>query len=134
VKQVTKTGKNKIGVLGLSFKPGTDDLRESPIVSLIENLIGKGYSISIYDEEVFLARIHGANKRYIEHTIPHISSLLKESIEEVVDQNEVLVVAKKGKSFEERVAGLNHGSIVIDLVRIFSNPSRRPAYYEGICW
>jgi GDP-mannose 6-dehydrogenase len=134
VNQVRKTGKNKIGVLGLSFKPGTDDLRESPIVSLIENLIGKGYSISIYDEEVSLARIHGANKRYIEHSIPHISSLLKERIEEVVAQSEVLVVAKKVKSFEESVAGLNHGSIIIDLVRIFSDPSSRPAYYEGICW
>jgi GDP-mannose 6-dehydrogenase len=106
VDPVRKTGKNKIGVLGLSFKPGTDDLRESPTVSLIENLIGKGYSISIYDEEVSLARIHGANKRYIEDTIPHISSLLKERIEEVVDRSEVLVVAKKAKSFEEGVAGL----------------------------
>ena len=81
-----------------------------------------------------LARIHGANKRYIEHSIPHISSLLKDSIDEVLDQSEVLVVAKKGKCFEESVASLNHGSVVIDLVHIFSDPSRRPAYYEGICW
>jgi len=134
VDQVKKTGKNKIGVLGLSFKAGTDDLRESPIVGLIENLMGKGYSISIYDEEVSLARIHGANKRYIEHSIPHISSLLKERIEEVIDESEVLVVAKKGKAFEESVAGLNHGSVVIDLVRIFSDLSRKPSHYEGICW
>jgi GDP-mannose 6-dehydrogenase len=134
VDQVRKTGKSKIGVLGLSFKAGTDDLRESPIVSMIENLIGKGYSISIYDEEVSLARIHGANKRYIEHSIPHISSLLKERIEEVVDESEVLVVAKKGKSFGESVTGLNHGTVLIDLVRIFSDPSKRPAHYEGICW
>jgi GDP-mannose 6-dehydrogenase len=134
IDQVRKTGKNRVGVLGLSFKAGTDDLRESPIVSLIESLIGKGYSISIYDEEVSLAKIHGANKRYIEHSIPHISSLLKERIEEVIDQSEVLVVAKKGKSFEESVAGLNHGTVLIDLVRIFSDPSRRPAHYEGIYW
>ena len=134
VDQVRKTGKNRIGVLGLSFKAGTDDLRESPIVSLIESLIGKGYSISIYDEEVSLARIHGANKRYIEQTIPHISSLLKERIEEVVKESEVLVVAKKGRSFEKNVAGLNHGSVVIDLVRIFSDRTRRPVNYEGICW
>jgi GDP-mannose 6-dehydrogenase len=134
VDQVRKTGKSKIGVLGLSFKAGTDDLRESPIVSMIENLIGKGYSISVYDEEVSLARIHGANKRYIEHSIPHISSLLKERIEEVVDQSEVLVVAKKGKSFEESVVGLNHGTVLIDLVRIFPDPSKRPAHYDGICW
>src|SRR5271165_1615890 len=134
VNQVRKTGKNKIGVLGLSFKAGTDDLRESPIVSLIESLIGKGFAVSIYDEEVSLARIHGANKRYIEHSIPHISSLLKESIGEVLGQSEVLVVAKKGKCFEESVASLNHGSVVIDLVHIFSDASKRPASYHGICW
>ena len=134
VSQVRKTGKSKIGVLGLSFKAGTDDLRESPIVGLIENLIGKGYSVSIYDEEVSLARIHGANKRYIEQSIPHISSLLKDSIAEVLNQSEVLVVAKKGKCFAESVSGLNHGSVVIDLVRIFSDSSKRPACYEGICW
>ncbi|MBV8813719.1 MAG: UDP-glucose/GDP-mannose dehydrogenase family protein [Verrucomicrobia bacterium] len=134
IDQVTKTGKNRIGVLGLSFKAGTDDLRESPIVSLIESLIGKGYAISIYDEEVSLARIRGANKRYIEHSIPHIASLLRERIQDVIEESEVLVVAKKGKSFEENVAGLNHGSVVIDLVRIFSDRSRQPVNYEGICW
>jgi GDP-mannose 6-dehydrogenase len=134
VNQVRKTGKNKVGVLGLSFKAGTDDLRESPIVSMIESLIGKGYVVSVYDEEVSLAKIHGANKRYIEQSIPHISSLLKDSIDEVLNQSEVLVVAKKGKCFEENVSGLNHGSMVIDLVRIFSNPLKRPASYEGICW
>jgi GDP-mannose 6-dehydrogenase len=134
VNQVRKTGKNKIGVLGLSFKAGTDDLRESPIVNLIENLIGKGYSVSVYDEEVSLARIHGANKRYIQQSIPHISSLLKDRIEEVLINSEVLVVAKKGKRFEESVSGLNHGSVVIDLVRIFSDPSKQPTSYEGICW
>ena len=132
--QVRRTGKSKIGVLGLSFKAGTDDLRESPIVRLIENLIGKGYAISIYDEEVSLARIHGANKRYIEHSIPHISSLLKETIKEVIDESEVLVVAKKCRSFESSVAGLNHGSQVIDLVRLFSDRSQLPSNYEGICW
>src|SRR5580704_4508563 len=134
VNLVKKTGKNKIGVLGLSFKAGTDDLRESPIVSLIESLIGKGFAVSIYDEEVSLARIHGANKRYIEHSIPHISSLLKDSIGEVLEQSEVLVVAKRGKCFEESVASLNHGSVVIDLVHIFSDASKRPAAYDGICW
>jgi GDP-mannose 6-dehydrogenase len=134
VNQVRKTGKNKIGVLGLSFKSGTDDLRESPIVSLIENLIGKGYSLSVYDAEVSLARIHGANKRYIEQSIPHISSLLKDRIDEVLDASEVLVVAKKDKSFEESVSSLNHGSVVIDLVRIFSDSSKLPASYEGFCW
>jgi GDP-mannose 6-dehydrogenase len=134
VNQVKKTGKNKIGILGLSFKAGTDDLRESPIVNMIEDLIGKGYTVSVYDEEVSLAKLHGANKRYIQHSIPHISSLLKGSIEEVLVNSEVLVVAKKGKYFEESLSTLNHGSVVIDLVRIFSDPSKRPVSYEGICW
>jgi GDP-mannose 6-dehydrogenase len=134
VDQVRKTGKKRVGILGLSFKAGTDDLRESPIVNLVENLIGKGYSISIYDQEVSLARLHGANKRYIEHTIPHISCLLKETIDDVVDNSEVLVVAKKNKAFETKVTGLNHGSVVIDLVRIFSDRSKQGANYEGICW
>jgi GDP-mannose 6-dehydrogenase len=134
VNQVRKTGKNKIGILGLSFKAGTDDLRESPIVNMIEDLIGKGYVVSVYDEEVSLARIHGANKRYIQQSIPHISSLLKSSIEEVLVNSEVLVIAKKGKCFEESLSALNHGSVVIDLVRIFSDPSKHPVSYEGICW
>jgi GDP-mannose 6-dehydrogenase len=132
--EIKKVGKNKVGVLGLSFKAGTDDLRESPIVSLIETLIGKGYSVSIYDEEVSLAKIRGANKRYIEHSIPHISSLLTRDIDQVLNESEVLVVAKRGKSLEEKVMGLNHGAVVIDLVRLFTDSSKHPANYQGICW
>jgi GDP-mannose 6-dehydrogenase len=132
--QVQRIGKNRVGVLGLSFKSGTDDLRESPIVSLIESLIGKGYSVSIYDEEVSLARIHGANKRYIEHSIPHISSLLRNTVDEVLSESEVVVVAKKGKIVAEKIMGLNHGTAVIDLVRLFPNSSKQPANYHGICW
>jgi GDP-mannose 6-dehydrogenase len=134
VSEVKKAGKNKVGVLGLSFKPGTDDLRESPIVSLIETLIGKGYSVSIYDEEVSLAKIRGANKRYIEQSIPHISSLLKSEMDQVLNESEVLVLAKRGKAFEEKVMGLNHGTVVIDLVRLFSDAARQSDNYRGLCW
>lgn len=131
---VRKLGKTNIGVLGLSFKSGTDDLRESPIVTLIERLIGKGYKVTIYDEEVSLAKVYGANRKYIEQTIPHISSLMAGSIKEVFGASDVIVVSKKGPEFAD-AAKLQAGSkTVIDLVRLWSELNQRPAKYEGICW
>ena len=131
---VRRTGKTRVGVLGLSFKAGTDDLRESPIVTLIEQCIGKGYKVKIYDEEVSLARIYGANRRYIEHTIPHISSLMCGSIEEVLKASEVVVVSKKGPQFAEMINQHGGGCTVIDLVRLSSRFNGSVAKYEGICW
>ncbi|MFZ0825979.1 MAG: UDP-glucose/GDP-mannose dehydrogenase family protein [Verrucomicrobiia bacterium] len=131
---VRKTGKMRIGILGLSFKAGTDDLRESPIVTLIENLIGKGYKVRIYDEEVSLARIFGANRRYIEETIPHISSLMTTSVEEVIETSDVVVVSKKGPQFAEAIKKLPADRNIIDLVRLLPDLTGKPANYEGICW
>lgn len=131
---VRRTGKMRIGVLGLSFKAGTDDLRESPIVSLIESLIGKGCQVKVYDEEVSLAKIYGANRRYIEQTIPHISSLMAASVEEVIEGSEVIVVSKKGPQFADMVARHAGERVVIDLVRLNANLKDTPANYEGICW
>jgi GDP-mannose 6-dehydrogenase len=131
---VRRTGKNRIGVLGLSFKAGTDDLRESPIVNLTETLIGKGYKVRVYDEEVSLARIYGANRRYIEQTIPHISSLMAASLEEVIQDSEVILVSKKGHQFPEVVSKLSDDKVVIDLVRLFAQRNGKPHTYEGICW
>jgi GDP-mannose 6-dehydrogenase len=131
---VRRTGKNRIGILGLSFKAGTDDLRESPIVALIETLIGKGYKLKIYDEEVSLAKLYGANRRYIEQTIPHVSTLMTSSIDEVLDSSEVVVVSKKVPQLASVLQRLPDGLVVIDLVRVQEQANGRPYHYEGICW
>jgi GDP-mannose 6-dehydrogenase len=131
---IQKTGKKRVGILGLSFKPGSDDLRESPIVNLIEKLIGKGYHILIYDREVSLAKIFGSNKKYIEKSIPHIASLLKPSIEDVVQTSQVIVVAKNDKESQDMMARMPDHKIIVDLVRITKTPNQRKGYYDGICW
>jgi len=132
---IKNTGKKRIAVLGLSFKPGTDDLRESPIVSLVEMMIGKGHDVSIYDQDVSLARLHGANKLYIEQTISHISALMKPSIQAAIDDSEVIVVAKKSPEFAEAVRNVNSGRTVIDLVKALpEGTDGKGSYYEGICW
>jgi len=131
-KLIARTDKKKIGVLGLSFKPGTDDLRDSPIVELIERLLGKGYHVKVYDEEVFLARLVGSNKRYIEAVIPHISTLMDRSLECVIEKSEIVLIAKSYRSPEPFLEKLLYGKPVIDLIRI--GPGSRNGHYQGICW
>ena len=131
---ILKTGKRKIGVFGLSFKYGTDDLRESPSVILVEALLGKGMTVRVYDREVSLARLVGSNKEYIEKTIPHISRLLASSIKEVIDSSEVIVITNNSKEFSEIPELLRGDQILIDLVRIIDNPFKLRCKYYGICW
>ncbi len=133
-KLVEKTGRKKIGVLGLSFKPGSDDLRDSPMIELVERLIGKGYTVSLYDKEVSLAKLFGSNKRYIESTIPHISCLMKQTVEDLIENSEVLVLGKNGIDFKKDISALNGERIIIDLVRLVDNPETIERLYEGICW
>jgi GDP-mannose 6-dehydrogenase len=134
IDMVVETGKKRVGLLGFSFKAGTDDLRESPIVILAEALLGKGYSLCIYDRNVSIARLVGANKEYINKQIPHLSSLLSESIDEVIGQSEVIVVGNGSPEFADALRKTRPDQIVIDLFRLKVNREDVPAQYTGICW
>ncbi|MFN2405786.1 MAG: nucleotide sugar dehydrogenase [Pyrinomonadaceae bacterium] len=129
---VLRTGKKRIGILGFSFKAGTDDLRESPMVTLIETLIGKGLDLVIYDRDVSLARLFGSNKEYIEQGIPHIAKLMRASIDEVLSASDTVVIGNKAEEFRQIESRLRPDQTVIDLVRLFDRPSDES--YQGICW
>jgi GDP-mannose 6-dehydrogenase len=132
VDMVLATGKKRVGVFGFSFKAGTDDLRESPMVSLMETLIGKGLQLLIYDRDVSLARLFGANKEYIERQIPHISQLMRNSIDEVLEFAEVVVLGNKSDEFNQIECKQREGQVIIDLVRLLKKSSDET--YQGICW
>ena len=133
VEMVLASGSKRIGVLGFSFKAGTDDLRESPMVALIETLIGKGMQLAIYDRDVSLARLFGANKEYIEREIPHVSQLMRASVAEVLEHADVVIVGNKAEEFREVASKLRGEQTLIDLVRLFDAPPPT-GKYEGICW
>ena len=133
VEMVLAAGKRRVGVLGFSFKAGTDDLRESPMVALIEALIGKGLQLAVYDRDVSLARLFGANKQYIEQEIPHISQLMRPSLDEVLDASDVVVVGNKSEEFRQVEGRLRGDQVLIDLVRLFDG-RRSDETYKGICW
>jgi GDP-mannose 6-dehydrogenase len=123
----------RLGFLGLAFKGGTDDLRESPIVDVIETMIGKGYEVKIYDANVSLARLFGANKEYIAREIPHLDRLLCGNMQEVVEHAEVLVIGNRSDEFRAAVEGLQPGRRVLDLVRTVPAPPERGEYH-GLGW
>lgn len=131
---VIQQGKKNIGVLGLSFKAGTDDVRESPVIIVIETLIGKGYKISIYDHNVNLSKLIGANKEYLEQKIPHILLHMQSSIEEVLKKADIILIANNSDEFKEALKKLKPGQIVLDLVRITDEWDKLKGSYDGICW
>jgi GDP-mannose 6-dehydrogenase len=134
IDQIVDTGKKRVGILGFSFKAGTDDLRESPMVILGEALLGKGYDLCIYDRNVSLARLMGANKEYIEQQIPHLSRHLCDSVDDVIARSEVIVIGNAAPEFADAVARCRPDQMVIDLVRIPVNFAALQAQYDGICW
>lgn len=126
--------KRKVGMIGLSFKSGTDDLRESPLVNLAEAFIGKGLDLSIYDPEVNIARLVGANRRYIEESIPHISNLMRGSAQEVIEEAEILVVGLGDKDLMAAVhEHTRPGQYLLDLVSI-PDRDKLECEYQGVCW
>jgi GDP-mannose 6-dehydrogenase len=133
IRSVVEKGRRKVGILGFSFKAGTDDLRESPIVELTERLLGKGYDIRVYDSNVRMAAVRGANREYILNHIPHISRLMVASIDEVLDHAETIVIGNPSPEFHDVPRLLGPGQTIVDLVRI-SDTRSVEGVYDGICW
>jgi GDP-mannose 6-dehydrogenase len=138
LEMIRATGKRRVGLLGLTFKEGTDDLRESPIVTLAEKLIGKGYELSIFDRNVRLASLMGTNRDYILDHIPHIGRLLVETPPELFERADVVVLATGEKDFGSIVAQHAGKRAVVDLVGIWQLPegglAERAGSYDGIAW
>jgi GDP-mannose 6-dehydrogenase len=130
---ITRKGNKKVSILGFSFKAGTDDLRESPIVEVIERLIGKGYDLRLYDKNVSLASLVGANKDYILNAIPHISKLMVDNLAAAVTHGDTIVIGNGSEEFSSVLANLEPGKTIVDLVRITNQPSEE-GRYDGICW
>ena len=122
-----------IGMVGLAFKAGTDDLRESPLVELAEQLIGKGYALKIFDPHVNVARLIGANKAYIEAVVPHFQALLTDAMDKVLDCP-IVVVGQSGAAVRTALVERRRADqLVIDLVGM-KEPAGLPGRYWGVCW
>lgn len=132
LEMVTRHGRRPLGVLGLSFKPGTDDLRESPMVELVQRLLGKGYDLRIYDRNVSLASLMGANREFIFRHIPHIAKLLVPEIGEVMRHGDIVIVSHNAPEFEAAIGRLRPGQLVVDYAR--ASARRSDPVYDGIAW
>lgn len=132
VDMILSKGKKKVGVLGLSFKAGTDDLRYSPMVDVVEKLLGKGYAIKIYDKNVKISELTGTNKEFIESKIPHLQKFITDDLKAVVKDSDIIVIANREKEFKDILEDYPN-KIILDFVRISKDISYK-GYYEGISW
>ena len=132
VDMVVEKGLRNVAVLGLSFKPGTDDLRNSPMVDVVERLLGKGFNIKIYDKNVKLSEITGTNKDYIQNKIPHLQHFISNDINSVLEGSEIIILGHKSHEFNE-IPQKYPGKTIIDLVREWSELEYK-GHYEGISW
>jgi len=130
---IMQRGHKQIGVLGFSFKAGTDDLRESPVIEVIERLIGKGHELRIYDKNVKMAKLVGANRDFILNRIPHISKLMVDDIDAVLEHAQTVVIGNNDPEFREVPARLREDQYLVDFVRVLPSKSKNGTY-EGICW
>lgn len=133
VRMIAAKGKRRLGVLGIAFKSGTDDMRESPIMELIERLHGKGYEIKVYDPSVELSRVVGANLDYMTRAIPHIAGMLVGSVEAAIDFAEVIVIGNNDKTFHDITTRARPDQVIVDLVRVPDSGGGHPGY-DGINW
>jgi GDP-mannose 6-dehydrogenase len=133
VQLIMQKGHKRVGVLGFSFKAGTDDLRESPIIEVIERLLGKGYDLRIYDKNVNIASLVGANRDFILNRIPHISRLMVDRVDAILDHAETIVIGNKDPEFRNVPNQLRDGQSIVDFVRITDRRSGN-GKYDGICW
>lgn len=133
INKIVGLGRKRVGFLGMTFKPDTDDLRESPLVEVIETLLGKGFPVKIYDRNVTTSRLIGANKRFIEEHIPHLSSILVDRIEDLVEKAEVVVVGYVSPEFTPALQKMRADQMIIDLARV-TGYEEFAARYDGLCW
>jgi GDP-mannose 6-dehydrogenase len=134
IELVENTGGQRVGILGLSFKAGTDDVRESPVVALIETLVGRGYRVSVYDEKVDPGELVGANRSFLQRQLPHIALLMRSSIDEVMAESDVVVLASASEAFREVPKLVREDQALVDLVGAFSPDGQMRGVYEGIGW
>jgi len=133
LKMILDTGARDVTILGLSFKAGTDDLREAPMVEIAERLIGKGLRLKIYDRNVSLARLTGANEKYIHDHLPHIGELLIDDLGRAVEGAELVVLGNSDPAFADVADFVSAELPVIDLVRVVTDPSGLHNY-QGLGW